>query len=407
MGSRPSLLRPVVVLFLLSTPLGPAFGDDPPPDRLQLALAASLRLEGTRRVTLEEVAPMHEEGENRLLYRLRPLLGVQPSGEWEFLVQPQLYGVQGSDPYAFGSLYQAGVLWSGETLQVRAGRQELVFGSAFLLGADTFYDGLSYDAVRATFSAPRSVTIDLFGGLYVPRNSGGVEGSLGGAYVACEGRSNLRLEVYGVVDRGAAEGEEVDTLSLGSRVVVPLRGGVQLELEPTVQRGEYAPAGESVRTVQAWGGHVDLIVPLGRWQLGASLAAGSSEGDPDDGRWEEFRHPSHDTSQIGDLGLVGDLGGFTVGNARASGLRTVTVSAAAPLGRTSVACDLHLIRAGRVYGAPSRDVGAELDAAVGIPLAEQVALTLALSHFRGGEFFAAGDSPPGFTHAYAGLDLTF
>jgi hypothetical protein len=210
-----------------------------------------------------------------------------------------------------------------------------------------------------------------------------------------------------VLDRGAAGNESVATLSFGARAIVPLRGGATLEVEPVVQRGRFGSAGQPQRPVKAWGGHLDLTIPAGRWELGASLAAGSPETDPEDGIWREFRNPSHDTYQLGDLGLVGDLSGLSVGTARASGLRTLTVSATAPLRQTSLAVDLHLVRAGRVYGATSRDVGAELDAALGVPLAEGVALTIAATHFRGGEFFAESGSARSFTYGFLGLDLAF
>jgi hypothetical protein len=51
-------------------------------------------------------------------------------------------------------------------LALKVGRQDFNYGSAFILGADTFYNGLSFDAVRLRVQPLQALTVDLLGGLY-------------------------------------------------------------------------------------------------------------------------------------------------------------------------------------------------------------------------------------------------
>ncbi len=379
------------------------------PSWLELGLDAVVRLEGARAFDLEAQALARETRASRALTRLRPRVTVRAGDRLALEVQPQWYGSHDLEAGRL-SLYRAVAAYTSAALDLHVGRQEFAFGSAFLLGADDFFDGLAYDGARVTLRGGATLTLDVFGGRYAAAQSGGVSGSLTGAWAAWGAQGRPRVEAYAALDRGALPGESVRVLSLGARVAAPLGPHVTFEVEPIVQRGSYAPEPGGAFDVDAYGGHADLMAELGPLSLTAGYALGSA-GDAAaraGGRWTEFRNPGHDVSQVGDLGLIGDLGGIDAGDARASGLRIVTLGGALPIRSATVSLTLHRVTAGAVQGVRSDDVGTELDAVLSFPLGERLAVTLAVSRFQGGAFYReATQDAPRLTYAHAGLRMTY
>ena len=68
-----------------------------------------------------------------------------------------------------------GALPGGKGVSLKAGRQELAYGGAFLLGADTFCDGLTFDAAKLSWKPTEKLSLDLFGGRYVKKWAGGID----------------------------------------------------------------------------------------------------------------------------------------------------------------------------------------------------------------------------------------
>ena len=89
-----------------------------------------------------------------------------------------------------------------EGYSLKAGRQEFVYGSAFVLGNDSFYNGLSFDALRVRLAPLKPLSIDFFGGWYATPFSDGVKGDLVGGYASWTFSEGNALEAYALRDTG-------------------------------------------------------------------------------------------------------------------------------------------------------------------------------------------------------------
>ncbi|HTP67048.1 MAG TPA: hypothetical protein VMJ66_16765 [Geobacteraceae bacterium] len=105
---------------------------------------------GSQRLTDFSYNPGHAEG--RFLYRVQPYVYFHPTDFIDIHVEGQGYGYTGGSQYLGKiSLYQGfieGRLPGSDIAALKVGRQEFVYGSAFILGANAFYQGLTFDAAR-------------------------------------------------------------------------------------------------------------------------------------------------------------------------------------------------------------------------------------------------------------------
>ncbi|HEX6852039.1 MAG TPA: hypothetical protein VF139_11605 [Candidatus Polarisedimenticolaceae bacterium] len=298
--------------------------------------------------------------ERRALTRIRPTLTIRPADGWTLVAQGQLYGASESDTPRSADLYQGFAQLARERFELRLGRQELVLGSGFLLGADERFDGAAYDAIHAIVRPRPGLAVAAFCGRSVsalsPEPGGIVAGVVVG--VAREGKG---VEAYAIDDGGAAT-------SLGARAVAR-RGALAVEVEPVFQSGG------------AWGGHVELTYALERGAFRPRLTLGHAVASP------AFLHPRHDTSQVGDMGVIPDLSGFAAGASVARGLRATSLAAEIPLGsRAGLSLTLRRFGAAEVTGASSRDVGREIDAVATVRLSDALEVAVSVDRFDGGDF---------------------
>ncbi len=364
------------------------------------------RAETATDFSVSDFAFTPRKDESRILVRARPSLSFGPSGFFRARLEGQWYGAfDGRDLSRF-SVYQGFVEASlpvVEAVAAKVGRQEFVHGSAFMLGADTFYDGLSFDAVKLSVKPSKSFSVDAFGGQYVTSNSGGVEGKLHGVYATFAPRKTASVEIYGFDDTGRAAvdagGAHERTYSLGTRVCVKGGGRVDIEIEPVWQFGRTGVAGAAREDVRAFGGHIDVAIPVrvgGRsGNVFLSYAYGSGDGDPDDGTFREFRDPDNDTPLIGGMHVVGDLSGLQVAGRAASGLRIARAGWAIDATRKlNVSVDGHYFRADRAPAGVRKDIGVETDFVLTCKFSEGVSLLLSADRFFAGGFFkdAAGSA---------------
>ena len=309
-------------------------------------------------------------GEN--LTRIRPTATAAVTEGLSLLAQGQWYADR-------ASIYQAYADLTRGALQVRAGRQEIVLGSGFLLGADTFHDGASFDAVRAGLRTPGSVALDVFAGRYVKENAGGLEGALYGAS-ASWGNPDARALAVDLL-HSTAGGVITGTVAIRALLV---RGPLRVDLEPCRQGGN------------VWGGHADVAFTLpgqGAARLGASYA------------WAQpgFRHPDHDTGYSGDIGVVGDLSAVSLGDAQAQGLSSASAFADLPLGtRTRLSAALHHFHAAATTDGLPHGLGREIDLVLSRTFSPRVAAMVGAHRFD-------GNRPTGLRvlYGWAGLALTF
>ncbi|MCR4310329.1 MAG: alginate export family protein [Deltaproteobacteria bacterium] len=420
----------VLALLVFGAP-NRTFAQKQAPDPLKfgpvkLGLDSLVRPEAATNFSLGSFSFTPGNDEGRILFRLRPSVTVSPSENLTARVEGQWYAFYDDRDFSLFSLYQGyveGVLPGVKGVSLKAGRQELVYGSTFLLGADTFYDGLTFDAMKLSVKPSEKFSIDLFGGQYVKKLSGGIEGKIYGIYATYAPGETLSVDLYGLRDTGGAGathvgGEHERTYSVGTRFNGKVGKHVDFELEPVYQFGRKNRDGISHNDVSAYGGHADVTIDpaLGRYpgKIFFSYAFGSGDGNPEEGKFTEFHNPNNDTSLIGDMSVIGDLSGLSVvdqaGNeVRASGLNVVTAGGGIDVTeKLNVSLDGHYFRAVKTPAGISKEVGIETNLILTYKIKENISVLLSGNRFFTGDFFKnAAGSGKDIHYVYAQLQAMF
>lgn len=388
---------------------------------VNLGIDALLRAETATNFSLGSFSFTPGSNEGRVLFRLRPSVTVSPSENLTARVEGQWFAFYDDRDFSEFTLYQGfveGTVPGAKKLSVKAGRQEFVYGSTFLLGADTFYDGLSFDAVKLSLKPSEKFVIDLFGGQYVKRLSGGIEGKIYGIYATYTPGETLSVDFYGLRDTGGAGethagGDHERTYSVGTRISGRITKIVAVEVEPVYQFGRKNRNGASHNNISAYGGHADMTLDpaLGRYpgKIFLSYAYGSGDGNPQEGKFTEFHNSNNDTSLIGNMNVIGELGGLTVGNATASGLQVVTVGGGIDAtGKMNVSLDGHYFRANKVPGGFSKEIGLETNLIFTYKIDDHISVLLSGNRFFTGGFFKdASGSGKDISYVYLQAQATF
>ena len=409
----------------VKTPEEAAAKDPPDPLKfgpVKLGLDSLVRPETATNFSLGSFSFTPGNDEGRILFRLRPSVTVSPSENLSARVEGQWYAFYDDKDFSLISLYQGyveGVLPHVEGVSLKAGRQELVYGGTFLLGADTFYDGLTFDAAKLSWKPAEKFSMDLFGGQYVKKWAGGIDGKLYGVYATYMPKEALSVDLYGFRDTGGAGethvgGDHEVTYSVGTRLSGNIAGKrVAFEVEPVYQFGRKNLDGASHNHIRAYGGHADLTLdpPLGRYpgKIFLSYAYGSGDGNPEEGKFTEFHNPNNDTSIIGDMNVIGELAGLTVGGSAASGLHVFTAGGGVDLTeKLNLSLDGHYFRAVKVPAGFSREIGIESNLIFTYKLNNQISLLASANRFFTGDFFKdAAGSGKDINYVYAQLQATF
>jgi hypothetical protein len=393
---------------------------------VQLGLDSLARPEAATNFSLGNFSFTPGNDEGRILLRIRPSVSVSPSENFSARVEGQWYAFYDDTDFSIFSLYQGyveGVLPGVKGVSIKAGRQELVYGSTFLLGADSFFDGLSFDAAKLSLKPAEKFSIDLFGGQYVKKWAGDIEGKLYGIYAAYALKETFSVDLYGLRDTGGAGathvgGEHERTYSIGTRLTGKVGRLLAFELEPVYQFGRKNRDGASHNDISAYGGHADVTIdpPLGRYRgaIFLSYAFGSGDGTPEEGKFTEFHNPNHDSPLFGDMSVIGDLSGLSVvdpaGNdVRASGLHVLTAGVGSDVTeKLNVSLDGHYFRAVKVPAGFGKDIGLETNLILTYKLKENVSVLASASRFFTGGFFKdATGSGKDVNYVYAQLQATF
>jgi hypothetical protein len=405
-------------------PEGAAAKDPPDPLKfgpMKLGLDSMVRAETATNFSLGSFSFTPGNDEGRILFRLRPSVTVSPSENLTARVEGQWYAFYDDKDFSLFSLYQGyveGVVPGVKGVSLKAGRQELVYGSTFLLGADTFYDGLTFDAAKLSWKPAEKFSLDLFGGQYVKKWAGGIEGKLYGAYATYTPKETLSVDLYGLRDTGGAGethvgGDHEVTYSVGTRFSGEFVKGVTFEAEPVYQFGRKNRDGANHNDISAYGGHADLTIdpPLGRYpgKIFLSYAYGSGDGNPKEGKFTEFHNPNNDTPLIGGMNVIGDLSGLTVGTATASGLQVFTAGGGVDLTeKLNLSLDGHYFRANKVAAGFSKEIGIETNLIFTYKIKENICVLLSANRFFTGDFFKdAAGSGEDINYVYAQLQATF
>jgi hypothetical protein len=420
-----------VLALLALCPARPARANDDPPDPLKSGpvkpgLDSLVRAETATNFNLGNLSFTPGNDEGRILFRLRPSVTVTPSENLTARLEGQWYAFYDDKDFSVFSLYQgyvAGVLPGVKGVSLKAGRQELVYGSAFLLGADAFYDGLAFDAAKLSWKPLEKFSLDLFGGRYVKKWAGDIEGELYGVYAAYALKETFSIDLYGLRDTGGAGvthvgGEHERTCSVGTRLAGKIGKEVAYELEPVYQFGRKNRDGRSHNDIRAYGGHADVAIDpaLGRYRgkVFLAYAYGSGDGNPEEGTFTEFHNPNHDSPLFGDMSVIGDLSGLTVvdpaGNdVRASGLHVLTAGGGIDVTeKLNVSLDGHYFRAVKAPAGFSKEIGIETNLIFTYKIKESISVLLSGNRFFTGGFFKdATGSGKDTSYAYLQAQATF
>ena len=365
--------------------------------------------------------------EGQALERIRPRASIElPASKVRLVTQGQWYGRRGGvDEREDLDLYQAYIEWNDildSPVSIRAGRQELVYGSTFFLGANDFYNGLTWDGLKLTLAPGADFTVDAVGVTMATLNPGDPDIYLAGVYATWRAAEGHALEGYFFYNAGFypfSHGEVTlpsdghRWFTLGARVAGRAHG-LDYELEPLVQWGSVpSPDGRGSDDVRAWGGHAELgyTFPLA-WKprLFGAYAWGSGDAKPFDGTYREFHGTVfNDHPVVGDMSVVADLSGVAVGETRASGVRVWVAGALlSPTADLSLSLDAHRFFASEVPDGFSRDLGIELNLVASYRLWEKLTMLVGVNRFLTGRFFRqAAGTRRDIDYAYVQATLEF
>jgi hypothetical protein len=407
------LVRREAIEKMLAKPEVPEF-------EYKVGVNGFLRGDGVRNFRLTDFSYTPGHGEGRFLYRVKPYAYWHPTDYLDIHVEGQGYGFTGGSRYSGKySLYQGfveGKIPDKDWLALKVGRQEFNYGSAFILGPDSFYNGLSFDAVRLRAQPFAPLTIDLLAGLYATPFSDGLKGNLAGSFATYAISEGNAIEAYMLRDTGSAKhhsGEHLDTWGLRGTAKL---GPVSLEFEPVYQSGK-AFNTDSGRndSISAYGGHLDATVETElagyKNKYFTSYAYGSGSRDAaNSGRINrEFRTPNNDNSLVGDMSVIGDMSGVTVGDFHASGLQIYTIGWG-----IDVTKEVNFSTTGRYFLANnvpnnfSRHLGLETDFTLTYAMSDNLSLIAGYDRFFTGGFFRdASGSGKDIDYGYVMLQFDF
>lgn len=392
-----------------------------------------LRGEGAGEFKLAEMSQASGSQSGRLLYRVKPYAYWHPNNYLDLHLEGQGYGFTGEgsrNSHEF-NLYQGFVeakLPQGDAsgknlIALKGGRQEFNYGSGFILGADSFFDGLTFDAARLRLQPSQNwfnlLTVDLLAGKYAKPFSDGLKGDLLGAYVTYQPDPDSSIEAYAFRDTGAEErfsGEHRDTFGYRSTSSVGMFG---MEYEFAYQSGKLFN-GATNDNIAAYGGHVDLTGEFPVKAFGnsydssvfLSFAMGSGDSNFANGNGsgnKEFRNGTQDNSLVGDMGVIGDFSGFDAGDQHASGIQAYTLGWGIDLSKKlNFSATGRKFMADKVADGISRDLGIETDFTLTYTHNKDYALIVGYDRFFTGKFFRdAGAGSDDIHYGYAMLQFNY
>ncbi len=358
-----------------------------------------LRGEGAGNYRLPDLGynPGHAEG--RFLYRVLPYVYWHPTDFLDIHLEGQGYGYAGGSQYLGKySLYQGfveGGLPGSDILSLKVGRQEFVYGSAFILGSNSWFQGLTFDAARVRLKPLDALTIDFLVGWYATPWSDGMEGNLVGSYASYDLGEETDLQAYGLNDTGSSDHHAGEYLNIwGLRWTAGI-GPASIEIEPVFESGRTFNSLTGMNDpINAWGGHADMTVETELFgqenTFFLSYAYGSGSKDAADGisTKREFRNPDTDTSLTGDMSLIGDLSGVDAGDYHASGLQIFNLGWGVELAENlEFSSAFRYFYANAVPDGFSRRIGLETDFTLSYEVNNSLSLLVGYDRFFTGTFF--------------------
>lgn len=386
-----------------------------PPFEYSVGIGGFLRGEGTGNFRLTDAgyAPSHAEG--RFLYRVKPFAYWHPTDWIDIHAEGQGYGFTGGAHQERNrfSLYQGFAeikTPDRDWLSLKGGRQEFSYGSTFILGPNSFYDGLVFDAARLRVKPFEPLSIDLLLGAYAPPFNNGLLGNLAGAYATYSYSETTAAEAYYFRDSGSADHHSGEHLDIWGGRGTTKRGPLSIEAELVYESGKlFNSATGGNDNIDAFGGHLDLTHDTkiadynNKFFLSYAYGSGSKDAAKGAQANREFRNPNNDSSLMGDMGVIGDLSGLTVADHHASGLHISTVGWGIDITKElNFSATWRYFVADHVEDGFSRNLGIETDFTVIYTASENLSCIIGYDHFFTGRFFrdaanSASDIHYGYT----------
>jgi hypothetical protein len=405
------LTRREEIKSILAKPEEPAF-------EYKVGVNGFVRGEGVGNFRLTDFSYAPGHGEGRFLYRVKPYAYWHPTDYLDIHLEGQGYGFTGgSQEYNRYSLYQGfieGKLPEKELLALKVGRQEFSYGSTFILGPNSFYDGLVFDSVRLRVRPANPLSIDFLGGLYGAPFAFGLKGNLAGAYAIYRFSDDDALDLYGFSDTGSIAHHSGEHREIWGLRGTAKFGPVSVEFEPVYETGRvFNPGSGGNDDISAYGGHFDLNMESSlaghkdKFQVSYAYGSGDREAAAGVRFRREFRNPDNDTSLVGDMNVIGDVSGITVGKHHASGLHDFTFGWGIDITKElNFSATGHYFLADEVEYGFSRNLGLETDFNLTYAMSDNLSLIFAYDHFFTGGFFRDASGSSGDIH-YGYLMLQF
>jgi hypothetical protein len=346
----------------------------------------------------------HDE---QIISRTRVNFLLSPIKELKVFAEGQFYmreDNEGDSDYSKGNLYQAYVELSDMEhipLEAKVGRQQLCYGSGFFLGTNDFYDGLVWDAAKARLLLGDRFWIDGIAARYVNLNKGTSKDrpALYGAYSQYKIVEDATADLYFFYHHGGFEffhsdlPDDATWYTIGVRFAGKLMKQFDYEIEPLYQFGKIDnPERSNLDTISAYGGHVEAGYTFKSKynpRLFAGYAFGSGDSDAQDKYYREFHgNIYNDHYIVGDISLIPDLSGITVGDFRASGMHVIIGGISLDLHpRINLNVDYHYFLADKTPTGISNNMGSELSAIANFKITENANLIISANRFFIGKFF--------------------
>ncbi|NQT21625.1 MAG: alginate export family protein [Planctomycetes bacterium] len=301
------------------------------------------------------------------------------------------------------AVYQSHMQWEDFLLPgitAKAGRQELVFGDEWLLSNNSFYGGLSYDAVKLSINTDDMYSIDLFAAwvseMYSP--PGPSRPKIFGVYLTyivdqgLEENQETLLDLYLLynVDNMTAAadlGSRTDfakerRYTLGSRLAGNLLPDVDYSLQAACQAGHTATNTTSHADVEAYAGEAEIGKTWKEmdWspRIGVRAAYASGDGntsDGDSGAFNPLYQDMHGKHGLADVFHFTNLIDYAA---------TLTMT---PGKNWTIGVEGHTFRlAERIQGS-SKQLGRELDVFARLQATERLSAELVWTSFDQGQAF--------------------
>jgi len=390
---------------------------------------AQVRLRGdfvkNQNLTDFTFTPAHKEAQ--FLERTRLQASIENhSLNLEAFVQGQWYGRWGGlDKRCDFDLYQGYIEWEkvlNLPISLKAGRQEFLYGSAFFIGTNDFYNGLSWDGFKTGINPFEELVVDILGAKMAKLNPGDPDIYLAGLYTTYKIYKEGSLEGYLFYNKGGfpishREFVLIDSgqkwFTLGARLAGKM-GRFDYELEPQFQWGKVKNAiGDGKDVVRAFGGHLDLGYTFKLpWEprIFGAYAYGSGDNNPFNRRYREFHGAVFNDSYIfGDMNVIADMSGVTVNDVHASGLQIwIGGLEVKPLPKLGITLRAHRFLANKVPSGFSKEIGTEIDWDISYKLTKGISFLVGLNRFFTGRFFRqASGSKKNIDYGYVQAQLEF